>query len=194
MDEQHLLEGNIDGAEKNNSSLTRKGKQSKMSVTLSSVAAREWFQKKRETIKPWGEFLNTSKFRIPKNLAEVPKHTMKNIEDFQSNYLFVFIGLIIVCILTSPLLLIALAACLGACYIISLKNQEKKRTIMGHELSLGQQYAGVGVLSFPLFWVAGAGSAVFWVIGASFFVIGLHAIMYNRADEQENFDLEMESV
>ncbi len=29
------------------------------------------------------------------------------------------------------------------------------------------QYAAVGVLSFPLFWAAGAGSAVFWVIGTS---------------------------
>ncbi|GAB1598799.1 prenylated Rab acceptor protein 1-like [Argonauta hians] len=193
MDEAHLLEGNIEVAE-NISTVTRQGKQSKMSLTLSSVTAREWFQKKRETIKPWGDFLNTSKFQVPKNLVEVPKHAMKNIEDFQSNYLFVFIGLVIVCILTSPLLLVALAACIGACYIIRLKNQEKKRVIMGHELSLGQQYAGVGVLSFPLFWVAGAGSAVFWVIGASFFLIGLHAVMYKRGEDEETFDLEMETV
>ena len=37
--------------------------------------------------------------------------------------------------------------------------------ITGRELSLAQQYAVVGVCSFPLFWLAGAGSAVFWVIG-----------------------------
>ena len=30
-----------------------------------------------------------------------------------------------------------------------------------------------------MFLLAGAGSAVFWVIGASFFVIGLHATFYN---------------
>jgi hypothetical protein len=36
---------------------------------------------------------------------------------------------------------------------------------VGHELSLVQQYACVGVLAFPLFWMAGAGAAVFWVIG-----------------------------
>ena len=37
--------------------------------------------------------------------------------------------------------------------------------VSGRELSLAQQYAGVGALSFPLFWIAGAGSAVFWIIG-----------------------------
>ena len=37
--------------------------------------------------------------------------------------------------------------------------------LIGRELSLAQQYGAVGILSFPLFWVAGAGSVVFWVIG-----------------------------
>lgn len=194
MEEEQLLEGNIQvphsASKENHLSKTS----STMAVTLSSIAAREWLQKRREGIKPWAEFINMSKFQMPKNLAKVPKHAMKNIEEFQSNYLFVFIGLVIFCILTSPLLLIAMAACFGACYIISLRNQEKKMIIMGRELSLGQQYAGVGAMSFPLFWLAGAGSAFFWVIGASFFVIGLHAIMYKRPDEGEEFDLQMETV
>lgn len=33
--------------------------------------------------------------------------------------------------LTSPVLLIAMAACLGACYIINIKNADKKIVIMG---------------------------------------------------------------
>ena len=36
--------------------------------------------------------------------------------------------------LTSPMLLIAIAACLGACYIISLKNAEKKLSLMGKSI------------------------------------------------------------
>lgn len=35
----------------------------------------------------------------------------------------------------------------------------------GRELSMFQQYTAVGIASFPLFWIAGAGAAVFWVIG-----------------------------
>ena len=45
----------------------------------------------------------------------------------------------------------------------------------GHEFTLFQQYGAVAVLSFPLFFVAGATSAVFWVIG-EFIFIGLLSI------------------
>ncbi|XP_064613536.1 prenylated Rab acceptor protein 1-like isoform X2 [Liolophura sinensis] len=165
-----------------------------MALTLSSVSAREWLQKRREGVKPWSEFISTSSFSIPKSVAPLPKRIVSNIERFQSNYLFVFIVLVAFCILTSPLLLVAIAACLGACYIISVKNAAKKVVIMGKELNVAHQYTAVGILSFPLFWLAGAGSAVFWVIGASFFVIMLHASLYSGRQEQEGFDLEMETV
>ncbi|KAI8767947.1 prenylated Rab acceptor protein 1 [Biomphalaria glabrata] len=189
-DKEGLLEGQLDyvPSEKNNF------KSRIMSLTLSNVSAREWFHKTRESVKPWTEFLNSKKFAIPKTVAPLPKRIVKNIEAFQGNYLFVFLGLVVVCIITSPLLLVAIAACLGACYIISLKNQEQKITIMGREVTLAQQYAAVGALSFPLFWLAGAGSAVFWVIGASFFVIMLHASFYMTQEEQEGFDLELDDV
>jgi len=67
--------------------------------------------------------------------------------------------------ITSPLLLIAVAASLGACYILSVKNAEKKIAVFGHELSLAQQYGMVAVCSLPLFYLAGAGAALFWVLG-----------------------------
>ncbi|XP_033757932.1 prenylated Rab acceptor protein 1-like isoform X2 [Pecten maximus] len=165
-----------------------------MALTLSSVSAREWLARTREGIKPWGEFINTSRFQVPKSVAPVPKRIMKNIEQFQSNYLFVFLGLVLFCVLTSPMLLIAIAACLGACYIINIKNHEKKLSIMGKELSVSQQYGAVGLCSFPLFWLAGAGSAVFWIIGASFFVIMLHASFYTQPEEGEEVDLMMDEV
>lgn len=184
------LGGNIDAPVFENQTL----KQRIMALSLSSPTAREWFAKTRDGIRPWGEFINTGKFQAPKSLAPLPKRVIKNIEHFQSNYLFVFIGLVIFCILTSPMLLVAIAACFGACYIISLKNRDSKLRLFGRELSLAQQYGVVGICSFPLFWLAGAGSAVFWVIGASFFVIMLHASFYMPGDEGEPFDLEMEPV
>lgn len=35
----------------------------------------------------------------------------------------------------------------------------------GREVSPAHQYALAGAVSFPFFWLAGAGSAVFWVLG-----------------------------
>ena len=64
----------------------------------------------------------------------------------------------------------------------------------GRELSLAQQYTGVGILSLPVFWLAGAGSVIFWLIGASVVVILLHASMYKLDDEAEAVDLEMDAL
>ncbi|MPC97059.1 Prenylated Rab acceptor protein 1 [Portunus trituberculatus] len=67
--------------------------------------------------------------------------------------------------ITSPLLLLAIAASLGACYILALKNAEKKIVVGGHKVSMAHQYAVIGVLSLPVFYIAGAGAALFWVLG-----------------------------
>jgi anoctamin-1 len=68
-----------------------------MALSLSNATAREWFSKTRDGIHPWGEFVNTGRFQTPKSVAPLPKRIMKNIEHFQSNYLFVFIGLVVFC-------------------------------------------------------------------------------------------------
>ena len=50
--------------------------------------------------------------------------------------------------------------------------------IANHEVTLTQQYAGVALVSVPMFLLAGASAAVFWVLGASFFCIaGKGALM-----------------
>lgn len=67
--------------------------------------------------------------------------------------------------ITSPMLLFAVAASLGACYILSLKNAEKKIVIGGHEIPLAHQYGAIGILSLPVFYLAGAGAVLFWVLG-----------------------------
>merc|ERR1712042_286620 len=114
----------------------------------------------------------------------------KNVEYFQSNYVMVFIVLVLYCLISSPLLLIVIAATGGACYIAGLKNAERKLSIAGHEVSLAQQYGLITVCSIPFFLIAGAGGIVFWVLGASMFFITAHAAFYNYdaldvAEDQE---------
>nr|CAD7449857.1 unnamed protein product [Timema bartmani] len=167
-------------------------------LSLSSLAAKEWIGQRRETIRPWALFINTAHLRAPSSLPRLSKRVVKNIEYFHSNYFFVFLGLIAYCLITSPLLLIAVAASLGACYILSLKNSERKISFMGHELTLVQQYGLIAVCSFPIFYLAGAGAALFWVLGTSFFIIALHASFYNidaiLIPEEDRFDLVIEEV
>lgn len=173
-------------------------KKGMMSIQLANIQYREWFTKRRESVAPWGQFFNTTKFKAPKTIPKAGTRIVANIDKFQSNYLFVFLGLVAFSILTSPLLLIAIAASLGACYIVSLKNAERPLSLMGKEVPVAHQYAGVAVLSFPVFWLAGAGGAIFWLIGASVFVIMIHATMFDSSDPAEQFeelqDLQMEEV
>lgn len=160
-----------------------KQKPSKMSLpvnlNIASPVIREWMSKRREEIRPWGTFVKTANFEPPQSLPRWSKRLYKNIEHFQSNYVFVFLILFIYCLITSPFLLVAMAASGGSCYYASLKQAQRKLILGGREVTLAQQYAAIAVGSIPLFVIAGAGTAVFWVIGASFFIIAIHASFYN---------------
>jgi hypothetical protein len=58
-------------------------------------AATEWFVQLFETTKPWREFFNIENFCIPTDFPELRKRMTRNVEFFQRNYFFVFLGLII---------------------------------------------------------------------------------------------------
>lgn len=63
-------------------------------------------------------------------------------------------------------------------------------------MTLAQQYGVVVMCAMPVYYLVGAGAAMFWVLGASFFVITLHASFYNidaLIAEEDSFPL-MEQV
>ncbi|XP_068201862.1 prenylated Rab acceptor protein 1-like isoform X2 [Palaemon carinicauda] len=148
-------------------------------IQLASPAFHEWISRRKESVRPWLVFVNTHNFKIPQSFQRWTKRVVKNVDHYQSNYMFIFIGLIIYCLITSPLLFFAAFLSLSLCYFLALRNAEKKILIGGQEVALGHQFAAVGVLSLPVFYMAGAGAVLFWVIGATFFVIAIHASFYN---------------
>ena len=70
--------------------------------------------------------------QVPPSAGRLTKRLYKNVEYFQSNYVMVFIVLVLYCLISSPLLLIVIAASGGACYIAGLKNAERKLSIAGN--------------------------------------------------------------
>lgn len=58
---------------------------------------RDWIQSRHAVVRPWSEFLNIKKVSKPKNVADVLRRMVSNVQRFQSNYLFVFLGLVIYC-------------------------------------------------------------------------------------------------
>ena len=145
---------------------------------LTQLSPKQLLLSRWKVMKSWGMFIDTNKMLFPTAINQWSRRLVKNLQFFQSNYLCVLIILLIYCILSSPLLLLALSASFGAGYILTLKNAEKPMKFFGRRLTLGQQYLGLAICSLPLFYLVGAGAAVFWVIGASLFVVGLHASIY----------------
>ncbi|XP_038195590.1 prenylated Rab acceptor protein 1 [Arvicola amphibius] len=160
---------------------------------IPSGAGREWLERRRATIRPWGTFVDQQRFSRPRNLGELCQRLARNVEYYQSNYVFVFLGLILYCVVTSPMLLVALAVFFGACYILYLRTLQSKLVLFGREVSPAHQYALAGGVSFPFFWLAGAGSAVFWVLGATLVVIGSHAA-FHQIEPTDGEELQMEPV
>lgn len=211
--ENITLEGDLDATTKKEASGTNLDAKMKnansgfgsgmfSSISMSSISSfdvnalkpQEWVLKRRETLKPWTEFASIAKFKKPTGAAQAGSRLIKNVTHFQSNYLFVFVFLAIYCVLTSPYLLIAFAVFSGGCYMIHLKHKDGVLKIMGKELNLAQLYCAAGLLSVPLFLIAGAGSAVFWIIGASIVVIVLHAVFYARDEQEDPFAMQMNVV
>ncbi|KAK9876247.1 hypothetical protein WA026_012546 [Henosepilachna vigintioctopunctata] len=140
---------------------------------------KELIKQSSQKVRPWMEFVNTNNFKTAASIPRTFKRVKRNIEYFYGNYLFVFLGLVIYCLITSPLILIAIA---GSFYInryVSRFYEAKKLTIFGAEISKNHRYLIVGLLSMPIFYLVGVHAAIFWVLGASFFFIMLHASFYN---------------
>ncbi|KAJ8951135.1 hypothetical protein NQ318_021579 [Aromia moschata] len=140
---------------------------------------KEWIYHQRQNVRPWLLFVQTSNFKTPPSIPRLGKRIMRNIEYFQANYLFVFLGLVVYCLITSPLILFAIAGTFYAGYKLNKRHMEKKLILFGKELTLAQQYGLVTLCSMPVYYLVGAHAAMFWVIGASMVVITLHAAFYN---------------
>ncbi|KAG9275967.1 prenylated Rab acceptor protein 1 [Astyanax mexicanus] len=160
---------------------------------MSGSMMKEWLDRRRKSIRPWAGFVDQRKFSKPKNFGELCQRVVRNLDVYQSNYTFIFLGLILYCIISSPMLLIALAVFVGAFYIIHLKSLESKLVVFGRELTPGHQLGLAGAVSLPVFWLAGAGAAVFWVLGATLAVIGTHAA-FRELESSDVEELLMESV
>merc|ERR1719193_546698 len=166
--EEGLLSGEIKEEEV-------KEPESGMSLSVAQPLVRDWLAKRRANLRPVGTFFNTANFQVPPSAGRLSKRLVKNVDYFQSNYVCVFLVLVLYCLISSPLLLIVIAGVGGALYYATIKNDTRKIAIAGHEVTLAQQYGVIALTAIPFFLLAGAGGIVFWVLGASMFFITAHA-------------------
>lgn len=64
---------------------------------FSASMAKEWVDRRRLSIRPWASFVDQRKFSKPRNFGEMCQRVVKNVEIYNSNYTFIFLGLILYC-------------------------------------------------------------------------------------------------
>jgi len=153
---------------------------------------KQWFNEKRSHMKPWAEFLNMKKLSTPQHVGEATRRIVTNVKVYQANYVFVCLLLAVYCVLTSPLLLFGLAVSIGGCSYIRARGAGQSIQLFGRTFAVGEQYGLVFMISLPLFFLASAGSTVFWIIGASIFVIMVHASLLSI--EAADPEMQMDSI
>ncbi|XP_069738892.1 LOW QUALITY PROTEIN: prenylated Rab acceptor protein 1 [Phaenicophaeus curvirostris] len=158
--------------------------------------ARQWVEAGQAGLRPWGSFLDQRRFGVPRDLGELGRRLGRNGRHFQSNYGAVGLALGLYCLVTSPLLLLALGVFFGVSYGVRLRAQRGPLLLLGRELSPVQQQFLAGGAALPLLWLGGGGAALFWVLGATLVLIGAHAAL--RVPDPPESDgppaLQMESV
>ncbi|XP_022825408.1 prenylated Rab acceptor protein 1 isoform X1 [Spodoptera litura] len=144
--------------------------------------------------RPWTQFVATDNFKVPPSVPRLSRRFYKNVEYFQANYLMIFLGLFAYCLITSPLLLIAMVASFFGYRKLTAGPNTWKPRIGGWELSKTQQYAVAAGCSMALCWLAGAGAVLFWVLGATVTVVALHASFFDaealpQSEDPEQFPM-----
>ncbi|SPP74533.1 prenylated Rab acceptor protein 1 [Drosophila guanche] len=149
----------------------------------------ELIQLVRSSMRPWTVFFNVQNFKTAVSMQRLTGRLKRNLSYFQSNYIFVFVVLMIYCLITSPLILFVLGGAALLCHRLRARNTNI--TVMGNQLTPRQQIIAVNLGATPLLFLVGAGAVLFWTLGASCFVIASHAIFYNIdaivTEENEGF-------
>jgi len=61
------------------------------------AAGKDWIVNKHAKVQPWSEFFSVRNISRPKGAGDVTGRILGNLQRFQSNYLFVFMGLALYC-------------------------------------------------------------------------------------------------
>eukprot|EP00730_Choanoeca_flexa_P010849 TRINITY_DN21291_c0_g1_i1.p1 TRINITY_DN21291_c0_g1~~TRINITY_DN21291_c0_g1_i1.p1 ORF type:complete len:182 (+),score=34.60 TRINITY_DN21291_c0_g1_i1:66-611(+) len=136
---------------------------------------KKFYLNQKKQLVPWNEFLSRPK--VPKTAGEVTQRIMHNVPKFRANYILIASILALYALCTSPILIgIVVLMYAGLTWANDLK-EEGPAHIMGREIT-AQQVSTVSAVGGGIaLWLFGATSVIFWMIGASMFVVGGHAAL-----------------
>eukprot|EP00056_Hartaetosiga_gracilis_P022584 m.31686 g.31686 ORF g.31686 m.31686 type:complete len:197 (-) comp9720_c0_seq1:182-772(-) len=122
---------------------------------------------------PIKEFLH--KPAPPANFSEATKRVFHNTSKFKANYVILSVALGAYALLSNPMLLISLLLIYAGILFADSREEKGDLVLFGKSYSPRDLKYGTIIAAVPLLYLAGATSALFWLIGASLFAVLAHA-------------------
>ncbi|XP_049527198.1 prenylated Rab acceptor protein 1-like [Dermacentor silvarum] len=140
-----------------------------------------WTCQELRRAQPWKEFVDTTKFSLPKSSQEVTTRIQSNVHRFRCNYSIIFVGILAACVMSNVALVASIVAVGAVCAVFKL-NHDNEIQVWSTSLVLNKNHRLIAatLVALPLLYAADISSAVLWSFGA-ITVIGLvHATLYAR--------------
>lgn len=153
-----------------------------------ALRAAEVLKSFRETrlsgLRPPTEFFDFTRISRPADMNSATSRISYNTRYFSGNYLLIIALLAVYAVLTNWMLIISLLFLVGG--FAAINKFAPEATQFGeHVVTQKHLYTGLFVIGIPMFWIASPFSTVFWLVGASGFLILGHASLLEPGVESE---------
>ncbi|KAI8612408.1 prenylated rab acceptor PRA1 [Chytriomyces sp. MP71] len=147
--------------------------------TIQSIqsAAAQRFQ----TLKPWSEFLDRTRFSVPKSYNEFMVRARLNWNHFNANYLLIALITIAWSLISNLLLLFdVLFIAVGSRYVSTISPNQPEHLFGNQSFPLITQTQGwlaLALVGAILLYLTAAGSTIFWIVFWTALIVFGHAGM-----------------
>ncbi|UZJ56439.1 hypothetical protein CBS101457_005759 [Exobasidium rhododendri] len=132
-------------------------------------------QEKLSTLRPLSEFFDHQRISRPADLNEATQRITYNTRHFSGNYVIIIFLLTVYGLLTSPLLLVAVAFLVGGFALINRFAPEPTTQIGTYTITQRGLYTGLFCIGLPMLWWASPVALIFWLVGSSAVLVLGHA-------------------
>lgn len=138
----------------------------------------EWPRNRLEKMAPWTGFIDLKQFSAPKDGADARTRLGANLPFYFSNYLVIGLVISAYSLLTNPLVLIV-GVLVGLAGLWTAQLSPVDSIALGPVTLERKQILWVWlVVSGTVLWYASAFSVLFWCIGVTAVVVGMHAVAH----------------
>ncbi|KAG2037450.1 prenylated rab acceptor PRA1 [Suillus americanus] len=157
-----------------------------MEAAIRVVDALKSFRETRlSTLRTPAEFFDIHRISRPADFNTAVSRLTYNTRYFSGNYTLIVAALAVYSLIASPLLLLSLIFLFGGFAVINRFEE-----VYGQFATQKSLYTGLFVIGIPLLWFSSPFMTLFWLIGASAFLILTHACLIEPGVESEYANIE----